>query len=266
VLDTIFGVAPGTPLPQQGGKIISDIVAAYLIPGSDLKMVELLRLLGLADALKMTGLSSRHDEKVCILSVGCGEGKHETVVAGRFPNWKMLATDLSIPAINAIATENLEFRVKDLLAWPEDQDFDFVYSIECLEHIEDYPLAFRHLSSKVRRGGWLYLSVPFASAEEQADEQLRKSEWENNRHYVPGFSSDDLVELCRANRLTPVNISAIFSPEPRISLNRMINALNRDYSTILPHLIGILALDVQRNPIPENRNRATGIRLLAQKC
>lgn len=266
VLDEILGIDGNIPLTPKGEKIISRIIEGYLVPGSELKMLDTLRLLGLADALKTIGLPSRHDENIRLLSVGCGAGKHEAVLAGRFPGWKVVATDLSIPAIGAETTDNLEFRRADILEWPENQDFDFVYSIECLEHIKEYPLAFRHIAGKIRQGGWLYLSVPFANPAEQANEQLQKDEWENNRHYVPGFSNADLNGLCRANGLTPFKTSAIFSPEPRISLNRMVNALKWDYFSILPHLVAILALDFQWDRVPANRNEAVGIRMLAQKC
>lgn len=266
VLDGVFGIVDNAPISPKGSKIVSRLIEDYLVPTPLSKMMEVLRLLGLADALKTTGLPSLHGDKIRVLSVGSGEGKHEAVLAGRFPGWEIVATDLSIPAISAETTDNLEFRLKNILEWPEKQDFDFVYSIECLEHIKEYPLAFRHISSKVRQGGWLYLSVPFANPEEQADEQLRKSEWDNHQHYVPGFSNADLIGLCQANGLTPVGTSAIFHPEPRISLDKMLNAINRDYFSILPHLVAILALDVQWDHIPANRSEAVGIRILAKKC
>lgn len=266
VLDEILGIGIDAPLSREGGKIISEIIESYFVPGSELKMMAAQRLLGLADALKMIGLPSRHGEEMTILSIGSGEGKHEAVLAGRFPNWKIVATDLSIPAISAETTGNLEFRQQNILDWPENRDFDLVYSIECLEHIKEYAVAFKHICGKVRQGGWLYLSLPFANLEEQACVQLQKREWDNHRHYVPGFSNADLIGLCRANGLTPFKTSAIFNPEPRASLNQMLNAIKRDYFSILPNLVAILALDFQWDYIPANRNEAVGIRMLAQKC
>ncbi|MBS4096543.1 MAG: class I SAM-dependent methyltransferase, partial [Sulfuricella sp.] len=230
------------------------------------KILELLRLLGLADALKGSELPSRHEENIAILSVGCGAGKHEAALAGRFPNWSIVATDLEMPSIGTMASSNLEFRVSNILDWDESRDFDFVYSIECLEHIKDHALAFKHIANKVRPGGWLYLSVPFANRDEQMDEQLCKSEWENHQHYLPGFSDADLITLCRANGMEPVKITAIFNHEPRGTLTQLLGSMQRDYSSALPHIIALLALDVQWGHIPKNRNQSVGIRILAKKC
>lgn len=39
----------------------------------------------------------------------------------------------------------------------------------------------------------MYISVPFASEEEQQDEVLKKQGWEAHQHYLPSFSFRDSV-------------------------------------------------------------------------
>ena len=57
------------------------------------------------------------------------------------------------------------------------EQFDLVFSIECLEHIEDYRRAFRHKAARVRPGKYLYISVPLASRDQQRDPDLRRTAW-----------------------------------------------------------------------------------------
>lgn len=118
-----------------------------------------LRLIHLADAL------GRTQEVRNICSIGCGKGYQEAFLAGRFPEIKIRATDL-FPMCELFTFKNFEFNQMDILALKDNEKYDFVFSIECLEHIKDYKRAFRNMASKVKPGKFLYLSVPYASEEE----------------------------------------------------------------------------------------------------
>src|SRR5205823_4553001 len=104
-----------------------------------------------------------------ILSIGSGGGLHEAFLAVRFPSARVVGVDLREPMVRT-DLPNLEFLKGDLL----DPRFraslplsDLVFSIECLEHIEDDESVLRGMADRVRPGGTLYLQVPFASEEEQ---------------------------------------------------------------------------------------------------
>ncbi|MGH9962943.1 MAG: class I SAM-dependent methyltransferase [Pyrinomonadaceae bacterium] len=107
------------------------------------------RLVHLADAV------GRIAEPIsAALAIGVGVGYQEAFLAGRFPGMNLLATDLEKEIVD-FPMPNLRFETLDLLNSPLTDRFDFVFSIECLEHIKDYKTAFANKSAMVRPGGYL---------------------------------------------------------------------------------------------------------------
>src|SRR5262249_57281326 len=117
--------------------------------------------------------------------VGCGMGYHEAELAARFAELRVDAADIK-PAEDEFRLPNLRFQQLDILNPTGGMNYDFVFSIECLEHVEDYRGAFRNMAGKVAPGKYFYLSVPFASIDEQRDETTRRTAWEVAEHYTPG--------------------------------------------------------------------------------
>jgi hypothetical protein len=145
VLDEVLFPGPEAPPPVGAGERAAlDEIVRHCI---ETKGLYFLRLAHLADAFARAGGVRT------VLSVGCGEGYQEAFLAGRVGGIDVVATDLHLIG-PAFPFGNLRFQERDILAWPDREDFDFVFSIECLEHIEDYGLAFKHLATKVRPGGY----------------------------------------------------------------------------------------------------------------
>jgi trans-aconitate methyltransferase len=175
--------------------------------GIALKRYFFLRLVHLCDAIGR--LREHYGELERVLSVGCGIAYQEAFVAGRLPQIKLHATDSDPCPIN-YPMPNLTTGILDLLNGPGAPEYDLVFSIECLEHIADYRTAFRNKASRVAVGGFLYISVPFATRDEQEDEELRQNAWQYFQHVTPGFAFEDLEGLFEENNIEVLHASNMF--------------------------------------------------------
>ena len=217
-----------------------------------------LRLAHLANAF-----GSVSDVKT-ILSVGCGPGYQEAFLAGRFPNIQVDATDLKLTG-KEYSFENIRFREQDILNWSDTAEYDFVFSIETLEHIEDYATAFKNVASKVKPGKYLYISVPFASLVEQQDPILREREWKAHEHYLPGLNFDDLEPLFIDNGFHILHAANMFYTK---LANRVFALLHIMPPKLIESALGEIArlfmLDISDTK-HSDRSEALGIKVLGQK-
>jgi SAM-dependent methyltransferase len=202
-----------------------------------------------------------------ILSVGSGEGLHETYLAHKFPGAAVCGVDLRDETVG-LPLPNLRFLRGDLLdpkvaaTLPTS---DFVYSVECLEHIDDDAKVFAGMAARLRPEGLLYLEVPFASEAEQADPQICRRELENHEHVRPGYDIRRLTKLANENGLTVLHIAGAFwyPIQPMVWLAHLHlgePAIRSHWRTFLE----VARLDL-REGVPAHRAEATAIKLLARK-
>jgi SAM-dependent methyltransferase len=245
----------GSSLPLSSQEELHNIIH-YCVKTQNL---DFLRLAHLADAFGKAQAVKK------VLSVGCGAGYQEAFLAGRFPDIQVDATDIYLTQHN-FSFLNLNFSQLDILAAPDEGDYDFVMSIECLEHIEDYRLAFRNIAKKVKLGKYLYISVPFASEEEQQDEVLKQQEWETNQHYLPGFTFRDLESMFQENGFQIIHSSNMFGCALVNNINGILNKL--DTTTIensLTEIVLLFLLDINGRKVRSRKEGEVGIRFLGQK-
>jgi SAM-dependent methyltransferase len=218
------GAAPSAappPVHAESGQMLRDIIDACV----KAKALYFLRLAHLADGFGRAGGPVAAKK---VLSVGCGEAFQEAFLAARLPGLDVLGTDLVLSGGRRFRPPNLRFEERDILRWSADQDagqFDFVFSIECLEHIHDYRTAFTNMAAKVRPGGHLYVSVPFASAAEQQDQALCEYEWREHEHVLPGFTFDDLEGFMAAAGFDVVHASNMFRVPLAVELNALLDKM-----------------------------------------
>jgi SAM-dependent methyltransferase len=201
-----------------------------------------------------------------ILSVGSGGGFHEAFLARLLPSSAVIGIDLRPPLACVPALPNLSFRQGDLL----DADFvarlpagDFVYSIECLEHIERDEEVFAAMAALVRPGGVLYLEVPFATEAEVADDEVRAEHFRLHEHVRPGYTAASLRRLCEGNGLEVLSTAGAFwfpmQPLVWFATDRFgLESLRRFW----PEFLALAERDV-RSGEPKARAEATAIKVLA---
>jgi SAM-dependent methyltransferase len=220
----------------------------------------LFRWAHLADALE------RCPATVRVLSVGSGGSLHEAFLARTRPTLEVTGVDLREPWV-ARDLPNLHFLRGDLL----DPDFratlpraDFIFSIECLEHIEDDRTVARAMADLLAPGGSLYLQLPFASPSEQSDSALCETERRNHGHVRPGYDPTSIRTLIEGVGLEVDLIACAFW----FPLQPMVwAALEKFRPILIPRWREVLALisDDVREGIASDRTQATAIKLLARK-
>jgi SAM-dependent methyltransferase len=220
----------------------------------------LFRWVHLADAVEKAGSVS------IAISFGSGEGLHEIFLARTRPDISVIGVDLRESALVDLPP-NVQFLSGDLL----DASFratlpraDFVFSIECLEHIEDDLTVARAMADCLVPGGHLYLQVPFASRSEQADLVLSENERRCFGHVRPGYDEDGLRALARRLDLDVLFVAGAFwAPLQRViwaAVEKFGASLGPSWRAILD----LARLDL-RTGLPANRNEAVAIKMLARK-
>lgn len=248
------GAAPALAKPGAVRQLLRQCLHA--------EEISFLRLVHLADGVRrargeLGGLQR-------ILSIGAGGGYHEGYLAARMPNVEVVASDWRIGE-DPHALSNLRWESRDITTWDEKSDYDLVFSIECLEHIADPVRAFRHMADKVRRRGCFYISVPFASAAEQADPDLRRREWETHEHHRPGFSFADLEAMFTENGFGVVHAANMFHGALSQRVHALLGGLSSEIrEAVLGDTVRLLLHDLE-GPRAEHRGHATGICMLGRR-
>jgi hypothetical protein len=253
----LFRASAPPPIPGHLARYLD----RHLYECLRLKRYFFLRLVHLADAIGRIG---ELGDAARVLSVGAGAAFQEAFIAGRCPGIGMHASDVEACPIQ-YPMPNLTFGHLDLMAGPGAPEYDLVFSIECLEHIADYRAAFRNKASRVKAGKYLYVSVPFATRDEQRDESLRRSAWEHAQHVTPGFDFADIEELFADNGLDVIHASNMFWCDLVHPLRALVDRF--DDATLESGARQVARLYVQdlRDRRARDSKEAEGIRFLGRK-
>lgn len=144
-----------------------------------------------------------------IASFGSGSCAHECFLASAIPDATVYCHDISdkyipkylrdmvIDGSSKIQFETIGLEKDNSEIFKEK--FDFVFSIQTLEHIENYRSFLRLLSQAVRPGGYLYIDAPYYHMEDGREDANRlmierERQWKLHEHYHIGFSPRRLVQ------------------------------------------------------------------------
>lgn len=138
-----------------------------------------------------------------VLDAGCGpEAQLAAMLAARYPTCSFVGWDLHVnPEVKgAWRLQNVSVIESDLARLASIGEYDLVYSIDVLEHIDDFEGILDQLVSALRSGGLLFIHVPsleqrfwFGSGEEEAPDRFR-SHRSGDDHVHEGFSLSQLTE------------------------------------------------------------------------
>jgi len=249
----------GRPLPEVQAYI-DEYLHNHLVQCLKWKDFFFLRLAHLMDAV------GRIPEPIVdVLSFGAGMGYQDAFLAGRCSWLQVKATDWKLRNAE-FPMPNLRFETLDLLdPPPEDEQYDFVFSIECLEHIADYHRAFRHHAARVKMGKYLYVSVPYASRDQQQDPELCRAAWELAEHVVPGFAFEDLQAMFETNGFEVLHASNMFHLDVVLPVRHILDAASpADIEASADALAHLLLLDLQDRRVSTS-TESEGIRFLGRR-
>ena len=202
------------------------------------------------------------------LSVGCGLGLAELALAIEYSHIHFYLTDFDATrykmAQNIVkdwSILNVEFGMYNALN-PSPTKYDFVASIEVLEHIENDAIAFKNMCKTAER--YLFCLVPFATNAMNADRKLRDYVWRKHEHYRCGYNTNSLIELAQNNAKRVLTIRGCYWQDAGFKLRKTQDELSND--CILSSRLDLIELgktDI-REDIPIDRNQLSGIWMLLQ--
>ena len=102
-----------------------------------------------------------------LFDAGCGFGQYSYYCARMFPDISILAVDVKEEQVEdcrlfftKAGLKNVEFRVEDLTKPQHESEFDFILSVDVMEHIPDDVGVFRNFHRALKPGGRLLVNTP----------------------------------------------------------------------------------------------------------
>ncbi|MDO9118023.1 MAG: class I SAM-dependent methyltransferase [Nitrospira sp.] len=137
-----------------------------------------------------------------VMDAGCGpEAQLTAMLAGRYPTCSFVGWDLHVDreVRDALPRTNLSVIESDIARLASMGEYDLVYSIDVLEHIEDFDGTLDRLITALRSGGLLFIHVPsldqrswFGSGETEMAHHFRTHR-SGDDHVHEGFSLSQLT-------------------------------------------------------------------------
>ena len=102
-----------------------------------------------------------------VLDAGSGFGQYDYFMGSRYPNWKITAVDVKEEQIEdcsrffgKINYYHVEFQVADLTQYRRENQYDFILSVDVMEHIEEDVQVFKNFHASMKEKGMLLISTP----------------------------------------------------------------------------------------------------------
>lgn len=207
------------------------------------------------------------------LDAGCGPGLFTMFLAENFPDARFTGYDLSEENIKQCRKEanqkdlrNVSFKVQDLMKLDEHKQYDFIFSIDCLEHIPENQKAITNLVNALTPGGILYLAMPCEKIHRYLfPKHLFKKyqDWASQEHIGDQYTLDELLPKLQALGLEITHSQYTFGFCGKLAweLDMLTDSIPRLKRLLLPSLFSIGALDL----LFRNNSNPYGLLVIAQK-
>lgn len=202
-----------------------------------------------------------------ILDAGSGIGAYTFLLGQTYPQAKVTGGDIDkykLKFCQTMAKElglrNIEFIYMDATRLGKRTIYDFIVSIDILEHINHYELALENFSNLLRKGGYLYTHAP-----QPNQKRLFKSlrEWHHEDHAHEGIIKRELEE-----KLKKLGFKIVVSKETFGFFGKLaweINHLTLSKSFFIAGLIYPLLNIIASLDLWQNNKNGLGIAVLAKK-
>lgn len=202
-----------------------------------------------------------------ILDAGSGIGAYTFLLGQTYPQAKVTGGDIDkykLKSCQTMAKElglrNIEFIYMDATRLGKRTIYDFIVSIDVLEHINHYELALENFSNLLRKGGYLYIHAP-----QPNQKRLFKSlgEWHHENHVHEGIIKREFEE-----KLKKLGFKIVVSKETFGFFGKLaweINHLTLSKSFFIAGLIYPLLNIIASLDLWQNNKNGLGIAVLAKK-
>ena len=173
-----------------------------------------------------------------ILDAGMGFGQYSYFMARQNPSFIVKGVDVKPEQVKdctlffkSIKQDNASFALADLTKLVEENNYDFILSVDVMEHIEEDVLVFKNFFKSMKRGGMLLISTP--SDKGGSDVHDESEESFIDEHVRDGYSIDDITEKLKGAGFREVSALYTYGRPGniswRISMKYPIKMLNKSY-------------------------------------
>jgi SAM-dependent methyltransferase len=157
------------------------------------------------------------DVPIRVLDAGTGFGQYAHFLVRTFPNAHVTAVDVKQDYLdNALRffegtryASRVQFAIDDLTRLRTEGPFDFILSVDVMEHIEDDVGVFRHFARVLAPGGFVMINTPsnLGGSDVRGDEGGFIGE-----HVRDGYSIEEIESKLRDAGLEPVRSIYTYGP------------------------------------------------------
>ena len=143
------------------------------------------------------------------LDAGMGFGQYSFYLAKKFPAWHILGVDVKDEQVadcngffQKAGLTNASFEVQDLTKLATENTYDFILSVDVMEHILEDDQVFARFAKAMRKDGLLLISTPSDKGGSDVHEHEHSEHGENSfvgEHVRDGYNIDAIqAQLLRA--------------------------------------------------------------------
>jgi len=181
----------------------------------------LLRSWHVHKTLKQWGYKRKHEE-LQLLDAGSGFGQYAYYLSKLSKKWTITAVDVKEEQVedcnqffSRIGRKNVHFEVADLTKYKQNETFDFILSVDVMEHIEDDRAVFQNFYQSLKPGAMLLISTP----SDQGGSDVHEHEEGSfiDEHVRDGYAEDEIIEKLSTAGFNKVNVHYSYGKPGQIS-------------------------------------------------
>jgi 2-polyprenyl-3-methyl-5-hydroxy-6-metoxy-1,4-benzoquinol methylase len=181
----------------------------------------LLRTWHVKRALRKTASSLPHDASV--LDAGSGFGQYTWRLSSIYKGWRIKAIDINKELVDDCndfiagtdRKERVRFETADLTTLNDKDLYDFILSVDVMEHIEKDELVFSNFYKSLRTNGMLMISTP--SDQGGSDVHDHKDHSFIDEHVRDGYGIDEIRKKLISSGFGTVDAHYTYGTAGRIS-------------------------------------------------
>ena len=233
----------------------------------------LLRTWHVRKAIRKAGRGLPSDAMV--LDAGSGLGQYSWRMSSRYRGWKIKGVDINREEIAGCTdfftktgrSGRVHFETCDLVAFSDKALYDFILTVDVMEHIEEDKVVFRNFFNALKEGGILLISTP--SDIGGSDVRQEHDDSFIDEHVRDGYGKEEITKKLADAGFSKVNVRYTYGKAGHISwilsMKYPVRLLNISYLffIILPfYYLAVYPVSFFLNVIDQNIEHKTGTGLL----